>query len=90
MASKDEQPKRGGFVSVGDLALDMPDVPVLALRQARHFTRLDQVTQLVAAREAVAELGFMAPAARAVQSAAHQPLSNGISTSGATGRMRST
>ena len=60
MASKDEQPKRGGFVSVGDLALDMPDVPVLALRQARHFTRLDQVTQLVAAREAVAELGFMA------------------------------
>ena len=29
-------------------------------RQARHFTKLDQVTQLVAAREADAELGFMA------------------------------
>ena len=28
--------------------------------QARHFTQLDQVTQLVAAREADAELGFMA------------------------------
>ena len=46
---------RGGFVSVGDLALDLPDFPVPARRdrrrQARHFTLLDQVTQLVAARE---------------------------------------
>ena len=62
--SKDEQQHRGGFVSVGDLALDLPDVPVPdrrdRRRQARHFTRLDQVTQLVAAREADAELGFMA------------------------------
>ena len=62
--SKDEQQHRGGFVSVGDLALDLPDVPVPGRRdhrrQARHFTRLDQVTQLVAAREADAELGFMA------------------------------
>ena len=37
---------RGGFVSVGDLALDLPDVPVPARRdrrrQARHFTQLDQ------------------------------------------------
>ena len=55
---------RGGFVSVGDLALDLPDVPVSARRdrrrQARHFTLLDQVTQLVAARESDPELGFMA------------------------------
>ena len=29
-------------------------------RQTRHFTQLDQVTQLVAAREADPELGFMA------------------------------
>ena len=29
-------------------------------RQARHFTQLDQVTQLVAASEADADLGFMA------------------------------
>ena len=43
--SKDEQQQRGGFVSVGDLAIDLPDVPVLARRdrrrQARHFTQLD-------------------------------------------------
>ena len=60
MAGKDEQQHRGGFVAVGDLALDLPGVPVPARRQARHFTQLDQVTQLVAAREADAELGFMA------------------------------
>ena len=29
-------------------------------RQTRHFTQLDQVTQLVAARDADPELGFMA------------------------------
>ena len=33
---------------------------VPARRQARHFTTLDQVTQLVAARDADPELGFMA------------------------------
>ena len=40
--SKDEQQHRGGFVSVGDLALDLPDVPVPGRRdrrrQPRHFT----------------------------------------------------
>ena len=41
--------KRGGFVPLGD-----------ALPAQRHFTRLDQVTQLVGASEADAELGFMA------------------------------
>ena len=44
--SKDERQKRGGFVSVGDLALDLPDVLLPARRdrrrQARHFTQLDQ------------------------------------------------
>ena len=62
--SKDEQQKHGGFVPVVDLALDLPDVPVPARRdrrrQARHFTQLDQVTQLVGACEADPELGFMA------------------------------
>ena len=61
--SKDEQQNRK-FVAVGDLALDLPDVQVPARRgrrgQARHFTQLDQVAQLVAARESDAELGFMA------------------------------
>ena len=41
--SKDEQPTRAGFVAVGDLALDLPGVPVPARRQARHFTQLDQI-----------------------------------------------
>ena len=64
--SKDEQKKHGSwFVPVGDLAIDLPDVQVPARRgrrggQARHFTTLDQVTQLVAARDAAPEIGFMA------------------------------
>ena len=41
--STDEQQKRGGFVHVGDLALDLT---VSARRPARHFTQLDQVNQL--------------------------------------------
>ena len=45
--------KRDGFVALGDLALDLPVVPVPAHRQARHhFAQLDQVTQLVNASEA--------------------------------------
>ena len=64
--SKDEQKKHGsGFVPVGDLAIDLPDVQVPARRgrrggQARHFTTLDQVTQLVGVRDADPDLGFMA------------------------------
>ena len=46
---------------LGDLALDLPDVHVPARRgQARHFTQLDQVTQLVGVRDADPDLGFMA------------------------------
>ena len=41
--------KRDGVVPLGD-----------ALPARRHFTRLDQVTQLVGASEADADLGFMA------------------------------
>ena len=88
--SKDEQQKRGGFVSVGDLALDLPGVPVPAPRaaapQARHhFTQLDQVTQLVGASEADADVGFMARLGRcAVYRAATQATRK--STSGATAR----
>ena len=57
--------KPNEFVSLGDLALDLPGGQVPARRerapQARHhFTQLDQVTQLVAASEADAEIGFMA------------------------------
>ena len=57
--------KRGEFVPIGDIALALPGVPVNALRERapqalHHFTRLDQVTQLVGASEADADLGFMA------------------------------
>ena len=44
--------KRDGFVPVGDLTIDLSGGLVPARRQARHFTMLDQVTQLVAARDA--------------------------------------
>ena len=57
--------KRGEFVPIGDITLALPGVPVNALRERapqalHHFTRLDQVAQLVGASEADAELGFMA------------------------------
>ena len=59
--------KRDGFVPIGDVAAggELPGGLVLthhaATPQARpHFTQLDQVTQLVGASEADADLGFMA------------------------------
>ena len=60
--SKDGQQHRGGLVPVGDIPFDVPGVgrKLTAKRQARHFTRLDQVAQLVGARAADPELGFMA------------------------------
>ena len=59
--------KRDGFVPLGDVVagVDLPGVPVPTRRERapqarRHFTQLDQVTQLVAVSEADADLGFMA------------------------------
>ena len=65
MSEKRKLQKRAGFVSVGDLALDLPGGLVSARRERapqalHHFTQLDQVTQLVGASEADADLGFMA------------------------------
>ena len=61
---REGEPQRGGFVPVGDLAIDLSDVTVPARRgrrgQARHFTQLDQVTQLVGVRDTDPDLGFMA------------------------------
>ena len=59
---KDDTPKRGELVSVGDIPIDVPGVgrTLTAKRQAHHFTRLDQVTQLVAARDVDPETGFFA------------------------------
>ena len=59
------QRKRGELVPIGDALADLDDVPVSAIRddspQARHsFTVADQVNQLVSAREADPDLGFMA------------------------------
>ena len=59
--------KRDGFVSLGDVAeaVTLPGDRALTHRAdasptRRHFTQLNQVTQLVDASEADAELGFMA------------------------------
>ena len=59
--------KRDGFIPLGDVAeaVELPGGHALARRDdaptaRRHFTRLDQVTQLVGASEADADLGFMA------------------------------
>ena len=58
------QRQRNGLVPIGD-ALSGMDGPVKAIRDAspqalHHFTRFDQVNQLVSAREADPDLGFMA------------------------------
>ena len=59
--------KHDGFIPIGDMAdgLSLPGGRALTHRaatpQARHhFTKLDQVTQLVGARNADPEIGFMA------------------------------
>ena len=56
--------KRGGLIPIGK-ALSVLDGPVKELREAtpqalNHFTRFDQVNQLVGADEADPDLGFMA------------------------------
>ena len=58
------QRKRGELVPIGD-ALSGMGGPVKSIRDAmpqavHHFTRFDQVNQLVSASEADADLGFMA------------------------------
>ena len=58
------QRQRGELVQIGDALSDLGG-PVEALRESspqalHHFTRFDQVNQLVGASEANADLGFMA------------------------------
>ena len=58
------QRKRGELVPIGEVVADL-DGPVQAIRDAspqalHHFTRFDQVNQLVSASEADPDLGFMA------------------------------
>ena len=57
------QRKRGELVPIGEALVDLPGA-VQALREAspqavHHYTRFDQVNQLVEASEADADLGFM-------------------------------
>ena len=55
--------EREGLVSIGEVIADLPG-PVQSLQPApparHHFTQADQVNQLVAAREADPDLGFIA------------------------------
>ena len=58
------QRQHGGLIPIGEALADLPD-PVQAIREAspqalHHFTRFDQVNQLVSASEADPERGFMA------------------------------
>ena len=58
------QSKCGELVPIGEVIADLPG-PVQAIRDTspqalHHFTRFDQVDQLVSASEADADLGFMA------------------------------
>ena len=57
------QRQRGELVPIGEVVADLPG-PVQAIREAspqalHHFTRFDQVNQLVSASEADPERGFM-------------------------------
>ena len=57
------QSKRDGLIPIGEALADLPG-PVQALIPSRptqrHYTRFDQVNQLVGASEADPDLGFMA------------------------------
>ena len=86
--SKDDE-HCGGFVPLGDMAgaVDLPGGRVLspATPQARHhFTRLDQIDQLVGASEAEPDIGFMARLLALCSLPRTNP-GTGKSTSGATG-----
>ena len=67
--------KRGGFVPLDDIAgaVELPNGRALtpaAPQALHHFTRLDQIDQLVEASEADADSWLHGAAARAVQSTA--------------------
>ena len=68
--------KQGGLIPIGK-ALSGLGGPVKELREAtpqalNHFTRFDQVNQLVMASEADPDLGFMVPLIGVVLVAPHQ------------------
>ena len=70
------QRQRGELVPIGDALADLGG-PVKAIRDAspqamHHFTRFDQVNQLVEASEADPDMGFMARMMGTVQPAPYQ------------------
>ena len=72
------QRQRGELVPIGEVVSGLDDVPVKALREAspqarHHFTRADQVNQLVGASEADPDRGLHGAHDGAVQPAPHQP-----------------
>ena len=87
--------KRDGFVPLGGVAgavelpggLGLPTSPA-APQALHHFTRLDQINQLVDASEADADLGFMARLLALCSLPRTNP-GDEKSTSGVTARMRS-
>ena len=71
------QRQRGELVPIGNAISGLDDAPRLAIREEspqsrHHFTRFDQVNQLVTASEADPDLGFMARLDGALLIAAHQ------------------
>ena len=70
-------------------ALPTKTVKPTRRRQTRHFTQLDQVTQLVARARRGPGSGLHGAAARALLAAAHQPKKTETSSSASTVRTRS-
>ena len=52
--------KRDSLVSSGELDVPVTVIPAASPQARHHFTRFDQVNQLVGASESDADLGFMA------------------------------
>ena len=81
------QRQRDALVPIGEVVADL-DGPVKAIREAspqarHHFTRFDQVNQLVGASEADPDLGFMAARWRCARCPGATP-ATGFSTSALT------
>ena len=87
------QSKRGELVPVAEVVSRL-DGPVAAIREAspqalHHFTRFDQVNQLVSASEAEPDLGFMARLLTLCSLPRTKTLATAINTSASTARTRS-
>ena len=86
--------KRGGFVPLDNIAgaVELPNGRALtpaAPQALHHFTRLDQIDQLVDASEADADLGFMARLLALCSLPRTNPKQRNQYVRRATGRMRS-